>query len=184
METTKNELPPYAKQFFHRLGNYLDNKIYFYGSIQRNDFFPESSDIDTEIFTDNESSTIIKLQNFLGVKRYEFKKFIYKLHKTNKIVYGKKIKYNDPKNNFKTEISIYHEKDKHDVLTEHNSKVLLPFYVSFLLIFLKMLYYNIGILPKNIYIFLKKFVMNYMVEGEDVEFIVTDISKPKDSEKK
>ena len=152
METTKNKMSPYAITFFNKLSNYLDTKIYFYGSIQRDDYFPQSSDIDADIFTDNENSTITKLQNFLGVNRYEIKKFVYKLQKTNKIVYGKKINYIDKNNNFSTDISIYNEKNKEDVLLEHNSKTILPFYISYLLIILKSLYYNFGILPKEIYI--------------------------------
>lgn len=174
METTKNEMPPYAKQFFDRLSKYLDTKIYFYGSVQRDDYFPMSSDIDVDIFTDNEYSTITKLQNFIGVKRYEFKKFVYRLHKSNKVVYGKKIKYADPDNNFSTEISIYEEKYKYIVLQEHNSKMKLPFYVSILLIILKNLYYNLGIISKETYYRFKKIFMNYMVEGQDVEFITLD----------
>jgi predicted nucleotidyltransferase len=70
METTKNKMNPFAEKFFKKLSDYLDTKIYFYGSIQRNDYFPNSSDIDADIFTDNESSIINKLQNFLGVKKY------------------------------------------------------------------------------------------------------------------
>lgn len=180
METTKNEMPPYAKKFFEKLRNYIDTPIYFYGSIQRNDYFPQSSDIDTEIFTHNESSVISKLQNFLGVKRYEFKKFVYKLHRTNKLVKGKKVKYEDPDNNFSTEISIFEEKDKEAILLEHRSKIYLPFYISWLLMILKILYYNVGIIPNNIYVYLKKIIMNYMVEGTDVEFITAEIPKPRD----
>ena len=65
METTKNKMSHFAEKFFHKLKNYLDTKLYYYGSIQRNDYFPNSSDIDVDIFTDNEQSTITKLQNFL-----------------------------------------------------------------------------------------------------------------------
>jgi hypothetical protein len=178
METTKNEMPSYAKAFFYKLSKYLDNKIYFYGSVQRNDYFPKSSDIDTDLFTDNEQSTILKLQNFLGVKRYQFRRFVYKLHKTNKIVRGHKIKYVDKNNNFITEISIYNEKDKNDVLIEHNSKNVLPFYISFFLIILKTLYYNLGIISDANYSYFKKILMNYMIEGEDVEFVGIDILEP------
>ena len=175
METTKNKMTPYANNFFNKLSNYLDTKIYFYGSIQRDDYFPQSSDIDADIFTDNENSTITKLQNFLGVNRYEIKKFVYKLQKTNKIVYGKKINYIDKNNNFTTDISIYNEKNKEDVLLEHNSKTILPFYISYLLIILKSLYYNFGILPKEIYIFMKKILMNYLIDGvKEPEFVITD----------
>ena len=53
METTKNEIPEYNNIFFEKLKNYLDMKIYFFGSVQRNDYFPKSSDIDVALFTDN-----------------------------------------------------------------------------------------------------------------------------------
>ena len=171
METTINEMSDYATTFFYNLSNYLDTKIYYYGSIQRIDYFPHSSDIDADIFTDNEQSTILKLQNFLGIERYEFKKFVYKLHKSNVLVYGYKVKYKNKENNFSTEISIYDEKNKKNVLSEHNSKIELPFYISVILIVLKTLYYNLGLLPKSVFLNIKKFFMNYMVEGEDVEFI-------------
>ena len=182
MENTKNEMPPYSKKFFTSLKQYLDTKLYFYGSIQRNDYLPNHSDIDVDIFTDNEASTIIKLQNFLGVKRYEFKKFVYRLHKTNKVVYGYKVKYKDPEHNFSTEISIYNEKYKDIVLMEHNSKQNLPFYISVLLIFFKTLYYNFSFLSKDTYSYIKKFLMNYMIEGKDVEFITTELPKDKEKE--
>jgi|LauGreDrversion4_2_1035121.scaffolds.fasta_scaffold70431_2 hypothetical protein len=182
METTKNEMPLHAKQFFNKLSNYLDTKIYFYGSIQRDDYFPESSDIDADIFTDNESSTISKLQNYLGVKKYDFRKFVYRLNKTKKIVYGRKVKYEDPDNNFFTEISIYNEKDKEYVLIEHQAKMILPIYISYLLIFLKFFYYNLGIVSNDTYTYFKRIIMNYMVDGTDVEFITTEVSKPKKSD--
>lgn len=175
METTKNKMNPFAENFFKKLSDYLDTKIYFYGSIQRNDYFPNSSDIDADIFTDNESSIINKLQNFLGVKKYEFKKFVYRLHKSKKMVYGHKIKYEDTNHNFSTEISIYNEKTKELVLEEHLSKMVLPFYISISLIILKTFYYKLNILPDNIYYFFKKIIMNYLVEGVDVEFITTDM---------
>jgi predicted nucleotidyltransferase len=171
METTRNKLTKQEKQFFYKLSNYLDTKLYYFGSVQRGDYFPSSSDIDVDIFTDNEQSTIIKLQNFLDVERYEFKKFVYKLHKTNILVHGYKVKYNNRENNFSTEISVYNEKNKENVLCEHNSKTTLPFYISVILIILKTFYYNLGLLPKNMFLNIKKFLMNYLVEGEDVEFI-------------
>jgi predicted nucleotidyltransferase len=61
METTRNNLTPYSKHFFDSLSNYLDTKLYFFGSIQRRDYFPNSSDIDVDIFTDNEPGTILKI---------------------------------------------------------------------------------------------------------------------------
>jgi hypothetical protein len=175
MEETRNKMPIFAERFFKKLSNYLDTKIYFYGSVQRIDYFPNSSDIDVDIFTDNENSTISKLQHFLGLKRYEFRKFVYRLHKTQKVVYGYKINYEDKKNKFSTEISIYNEKDKLAVLEEHLLKTSLPFYISILLFILKFFYYQIPIIPTRTYYVFKKLIMNYMVEGEDTEFIMTEV---------
>jgi hypothetical protein len=91
------------------------------------------------------------------------------------MVYGHKIKYEDTNHNFSTEISIYNEKTKELVLEEHLSKIVLPFYISISLIILKTFYYKLNILPDNIYYFFKKIIMNYLVEGVDVEFITTDM---------
>jgi predicted nucleotidyltransferase len=180
MENTKNNMPLYAKNFFDKLSNYLNTKIYYFGSIQRYDYFPKSSDIDVDIFTDNEEQTINYLMNFLGLKKYEFKKFVYKLHQTNKLVYGHKVKYKEPHNNFSVEISIYNENVKYEVLKEHNLKMDIPIYASFLLIILKYLYYNFALLSKSNYKYLKGLIINYLIEGKDVEFVTTEIPKHKD----
>lgn len=173
-------MPLYAKNFFDKLSNYLNTKIYYFGSIQRYDYFPKSSDIDVDIFTDNEEQTINYLMNFLGLKKYEFKKFVYKLHQTNKLVYGHKVKYKEPHNNFSVEISIYNENVKYEVLKEHNLKMDIPIYASFLLIILKYLYYNFALLSKSNYKYLKGLIINYLIEGKDVEFVTTEIPKHKD----
>ena len=173
-------MPLYAKNFFDKLSNYLNTKIYYFGSIQRYDYFPKSSDIDVDIFTDNEDQTINYLMNFLGLKKYEFKKFVYKLHQTNKLVYGHKVKYKEPHNNFSVEISIYNENVKYEVLKEHNLKMDIPIYASFLLIILKYLYYNFALLSKSNYKYLKGLIINYLIEGKDVEFVTTEIPKHKD----
>jgi len=187
METTKNKIPDNAKIFFNKLGSYLDTNIYYYGSIQRVDYFPNSSDIDVDIFTDNEKSTLLKIQAFLNNinnnnsnnnnnnnnnNKYKIQKVIYKLHKTNQVVNGYKVKYNS---NFSAEISIYNEKYKEAVLLEHNFKMILPFYISALLIILKTIYYNLGLLPKSVYIYTKNFIMDYFVEGQESEFVSLDV---------
>jgi hypothetical protein len=99
------------------------------------------------------------------------------------MVTGYKVKYEDTSNNFLTEISIYDEKDKEYVLIEHNSKALLPFYISWLLIILKTFYYKLGILSEDIYSYLKKIIIDFMVEGEDDEFVTIDVPEHKKEEK-
>jgi len=172
METTKNNMPESAQKFFTKLQNYLDTKIYYYGSIQRFDYIPESSDIDAAIFTDNFNSTILKLQHFLNEKRSNFKKFILRLECCNKVAYGYKIKYLDKYDKFTAEIAIYNIKIKEDALKEQLVKCDIPSYISFLLYILKTLYYRLQILPFNVFISLKRYFINILVNGKDTEYIL------------
>jgi hypothetical protein len=168
METTRNKLTPYSQHFFDSLSNYLDTKLYFFGSIQRRDYFPKFSDIDVDIFTDNESGTILKIQNFLNIEPKYIHKFVYKLDSSNKVVYGHKIQYKDE--HLTTEMLIFNEKDKRDVIRDHSSKFIFPFYISNLLLILKFVYYNLRLIPKNWYLKLKRCLLN---SNESVpEFII------------
>ena len=91
METTKNQLTPYESNFFNKLKIYLDTPLYFYGSIQRDDYKSGYSDIDIDIFTENMNSTIVKLQNFFNSNQY--KKIIIKPQDKKGIINGYKFKY-------------------------------------------------------------------------------------------
>jgi hypothetical protein len=177
METTKNKMPEFLEIFLNKMRNYLDTKLYFYGSVQRYDYFPESSDIDIDIFTDNEESTISKLQTFLGVNKDEFKKTVYKIYKTNKIVYGYKVKYVDAPNNLSIELSIYNNKNKSEILEEHLRKINIPFYIVFLLFCLKFVYYKLQILPRKVYYFFKNIFINIMIDGKKADFFLNEIPK-------
>ena len=175
METTKNKLTPQEEVFFNKLSNYLDTKLFFFGSIQRGDYLPNSSDIDVDIFTDNENSTITKMMNFLNVERTKFKKIIWKINNfNNKVVHGYKIMYKSSENNFSVEFSIYNEKNKHEILSEHNGKRIIPFYATILLIILKFLFYTLHIIPSNWYIQGKIFVLSTLIFKREDDFVVID----------
>jgi hypothetical protein len=182
METTKNTLSPYASAFFTRLSNYLETPMYFFGSIQRNDYFPKYSDIDVDIFTDNENSTMIKMQHFLHIEKYKFKKFVYRIDKHNKMVDGYKVSYKEKNNHLNAEFSIYNEKYKEMILEEHRRKFVLPYYVSFFLVFIKYFYYDLGIMPKILYLKIKNFLMDNCVDGKHAEFVVIDLKEKEEEE--
>jgi hypothetical protein len=175
METTKNKLTPYEQSFFDNLRNYIDKPIYFYGSIQRDDYFPQMSDIDIDIFSDNEHSTVIMLQNYLNMSSTDFKRSIYKLDKTNSVVPGYKSKYIDETNKLTVEISVYNEKYKEDILDEHRSKLSFPLHITIILILLKFLHYSLGILPIYYYSRYKKFLTNACYDNNKSEFVVIDM---------
>ena len=169
METTKNDLPKNTKHFFKSLSDYLDTKLLFFCSIQRNDYIPGHSDIDINIFTDNETATITKLQHFLHVNRSEFKKVEWVMD--NIEGHGYKLIYKNPKKNIQAEFLIYNEKFKEITLTKNISKFDLPIYISVLLWLLKFLYYKVNILPRTIYLYLKKALLNVVSTSND-RFIV------------
>jgi len=172
METTKNIMPEYNNIFFDKLKNHLDLKIYFFGSVQRDDYFPKDSDIDVAIFTDNIKSTIFKLQSFLHKDYNDFKKFVWKLNNDNRLVKGYKIMYKEPQHNLAAEISIYDEKYKDSILQQHNGKRVLPFYATYALIIIKYLYYSLNIMPREWYIYLKNIILTKLIFLKDTDFVV------------
>jgi hypothetical protein len=157
------------KDFFNKLSVYMDTPIYFYGSINRSDYLPGKSDIDIDIFTDNESSTIHMLCNYLNLNKKVFRKSFYKID--SKIVYGYKGKYEDETNNIKIEISVFDNKYKSMVLQDQQRNSVLPLYITVILLIAKYLYYNLGIISKDMYRGIKQQLMN---KGGEFKFILLD----------
>lgn len=179
METIKNNISIRTKHFFNRLSNYLDTKLYYFGSIQRADYFPQASDIDVDIFTDHEESTMIKMHHFLKVHKTDFKRFVWRLNTVNRVVYGHKILYKDPEGEFTAEFSIYNENVKEWILKEHRLKTFLPFYATWMLIVLKYLFYTLGIIPASYYIYMKKFILSTVIGLNYDEFVIIDLKEKK-----
>jgi hypothetical protein len=157
MEYTKNKIPNEIQEFIDKLKHYIDTKIYYYGSIQRDDYFMGKSDIDFSVFTDNTEAMIHKISHYLHINKKKFHKIVWS--SKNKLIEGYKVVYDDnPK--CRLEITVYDEKYKEYVLAEHIIPFNMPFYVCFLLIFLKLLYYNLQIIPKSFYTHYKNLILN------------------------
>ena len=179
MNTIRNDFPKNVKLFFISLQNYLDTKLYFYGSVNRNDYIHNQSDIDVAIFTNNEYSMMSKLQHFLHVQKNAFDKIVWKLN--DNMIYGYKIKchkhlqpvehynYFIPKN-LKCEITIYNTQFKPLLLKDMQSGNKIPIHIDIILNILKMFYYTIPILPKNIYNYIKRIIFNDIVTQKDTVF--------------
>ena len=174
METTKHKLPEEANIFFNNLSEFLDINMVYFGSIQRGDYFPGDSDIDVDIFTDNENSTIVKMQEFLHKSRNKFKKIVWRIRHSNRLVSGYKVFYKHPSGKFSAEFSIYNNKFKEDVLAVHQVKMSLPFYVTYMLIFLKMLYYNFGIMNNSTFKYIKNKLLSVCIGLPAEEFVILD----------
>ena len=170
METTKHKLPKDMQLFLKNLKYYLNKPIYFYGSIQRHDFI-NGSDLDIDIFTDNESSTIEQISHYLNISKNTFKKTISKYNNDHTVIYGYKVMYKSIELTMPIEISIYNEKNKNQVLHQHNTKVELPFYVSFLLIILKTIYYKFYLIDQKTYSSIKHQLLSTFIGRSNDYFV-------------
>jgi hypothetical protein len=187
METTRNPLSPFAMNFFTDLKNYLECPLYFFGSIQRPDYFEKGSDIDVDIFVLNETNTLLKLQNYFKVQRKDFKRILWNVcdnkGDNTKLVNGYKLMYKKmdapftEKAPFVVEFSIYNEKWKLDVLREHCKKMEIPTYAAFILIILKFCFYTLAIIPSEYYIMIKRYILNTLVGQKEEYFVVLDYKK-------
>ena len=174
MENTKNVLPDHNRHFFKDLSEYLDTKLYFFGSVQRPDYFPGKSDIDVDIFTDNEHSTMTKLQHYLKISNTKYKKVVWKLKYSDKLVYGHKIMYDNVDNNITSEFSIYDDKYKNDILSDHLGKSVLPIHASILLIILKKLYYDFKLISDDNDRYLKGKILTFGIGVPEDQYVILD----------
>jgi predicted nucleotidyltransferase len=176
MNSVPSVLPKSTQDFFKRIQNDLDKHqdLWFYGSVTRSDYIPNQSDIDVAIFSDNEYSDISKLQNILHVKRNDFDKIVWKLN--GQIIYGYKIKVK----HINCEIHIYN-KDFESTLIDEFTKPLKnqSYLTSFLIYFLKFLYYRLRILPDDIYSKGKRFIMNDLIDKKESVFYLLKNEKEK-----
>jgi hypothetical protein len=165
MEQIKYKLSNKKKQFLQNMQEYLDTKLYFYGSIQRMDYIDDVSDIDVCMFTDNMDSTLLHLTQYLNIDSNSIKKFYIKT-KVTSLVNGYKINYKNPF--IKLEICIYHNKNKENVLQEFINIIYIPYFYSFILLILK--YINM-ILPIPYRTIKQKLINSYKKESNTYFFI-------------
>ena len=70
------------------------------------------------------------------------------------------------------EFTIFEEKYKNEILEAERKKQDLPFYITMMLIVLKYLYYKWELISSETYKIYKKFIMNTLLTGEEMEFII------------
>lgn len=182
METTRNKLPQNVKDFFYHLSDYLDTKFLYFGSVQRSDYVPGKSDVDVDVFPENEYSLMIKMQHYLHVSKNDFKKVAWILNGVP--IYGYKLNYENDEKGIKAEFSIYNERFKQIVLEDHNKKQVLPIYITILLYILKFFYYQFPVLDKKTFTVYKRFILNTLFgEDSNTKFLVIDKDHHKNKKK-
>ena len=165
MEDIRDRLGEYKYKFFTNLQNYLETELYFFGSIKRCDYFSNASDIDIIVITDNVKSMLSKIQTYLNVSKDNTQK-IFQQHSVydKGIITGYKIKYNE--NDIEFDLLIYDDKFRNVVLQNINDINNLPFYIITILYILKMLYYKLHFISKQIYTSLKCHLFACYFNGE------------------
>jgi predicted nucleotidyltransferase len=159
-----------VKDYFYKLKDYLDSKLYFYGSVTRSDYIHGKSDIDVAIFTDNEYSTISKLQHYLRINRNEFEKVVWKLN--GQMIYGFKAKCGE-EIGLNCEIAVYNSIFKDTLIKDferpNNNQ---PTYIFVLLYILKFFYYRVPLVSKETYQEFKRYIMDVLMGEKDSIFFV------------
>jgi predicted nucleotidyltransferase len=168
MEYTKNKIPDDIQNVINQFKKYIDTNIYYYGSVQRDDYFINNSDIDILIFTDNTEEMINKVSHYFHINKKNIRKVVWNYK--NKLIQAYKVMYYSNNPSFRLEIVISDEKYKKNILDYQRMPIFnMTNYISFLLIFLKYLYYNLQILPKSHYKYYKNIIFNH-IRGEDSLF--------------
>jgi predicted nucleotidyltransferase len=162
---------PNVKEFIEDLSVYINEKVYIYGSVLRSDY-NSKSDVDICIFTNNLNSLKTKLQHFLVSEKKSFKQVFWRLPHSKRLCVGYKIFYKNKIKNITVEISFYKDSFKEEILKEHYSKTILPFYATFLLYIIKFLHYDIEILNRKYYAYLKKIILSNGIGKKKDEFFI------------
>ena len=161
-------LPESLQNYLENLQNYLEVDLYFYGSIIRDDYVPNKSDIDMCVFSDNEQSTITKLKFYLHAEEKDIKKVIVKIKKD--IMYCYKLKFDIDDN--PCEIYVYNNRFKNEILVDKQCPLHMSYVAKFLLHIIKFLYYTLQIISTEMYSSCKNLIMNNLVKNYESDFLV------------
>jgi len=166
MDEIKDRLGDYKYNFFTTLQNYIDSELLFFGSIKRFDFFPNSSDIDIIIITDNVDETIKRVRDYLQLNKTEIKK-IYQRFSNNsvRLITGYKIKYTDPSNDCTFDLLIYDEKYREVVTQNINDINDIAVYMVIILYIVKYAYYRLSLMTNSMYLYLKNSLFHMYFNG-------------------
>jgi len=166
MDEIKGRLGDYKYNFFTNLQNYVGSELLFFGSIKRIDFFPNASDIDIIIITDNVDEMINKVHHYLQLKKTDVKKIYQRFSKkSGGVIIGHKIKYVDQSNDCAFDLLIYDEKYREAVTQNINDINNMAPYMVAVLYIMKYLYYRLGLMTNSMYLYLKNALFHMYFTG-------------------
>ncbi len=159
MEEPRHALAESQHLFLQRMKTYLQLPLYYYGSVQRADYFAEESDIDVAIFSPTPESTLQRLVGFLHLSRADMKPFFWKLDVAPITVRGHKFAVQRPDDGIACDICVYDLSAKDMLLREYQDKIDLPAWAIVALCIVKWLFYHLSVLSLDSYKNWKKKIM-------------------------
>ena len=175
MEDIKDRITETNYNFLKNFQEYIGSELIFFGSIKRCDFLEKYSDIDIAIITDNIHHTLMRLKNYLNIDNRKLRKIYQKFQTNNTIIYGYKTNYDDEENNLSLEIVIYDEKYRTQILNSINKINSFPFYITYILLLIKILFYKLNIISKDTFDTLKKFIIKNFLNQQTDDLIAIKI---------
>ena len=152
MDDIKHRLTDYKYNFLSKLKEYLDTDFLFYGSIKRLDYLENNSDIDIAILTDNPSSMLAKIKNYLNIKNAKIKKIYQTFNNESSLINGYKFTYTDEENNWGFDVVIYNEIYRDIIIKDIYYINNLSFFTTIILYILKFLYYKLHLISQSTFL--------------------------------
>jgi predicted nucleotidyltransferase len=168
MDDIKNRLTEYKYNFLSKMKEYLETELIFYGSIKRIDYFESNSDIDIAIITDNPSSMLAKIKNYLNLKNRKISKIYQTFINYPSLINGYKLTYKDNENKWGFDVVIYNEKYKDIVMKDIFYINNLPFYITSILYILKFLYYKLHVISQSTFWEIKTRLFSLVLNKQSV----------------
>lgn len=163
-----NKLTVIQQNFFKSFRKYIEQPLYFIGSIHRIDYFPGKSDLDIEVFTDNENSLLHKIITFLEIEEFIPRILVFESH--DKLISSYKITYNKKLSTdiIKFDLLIYNIASKSCVIKDKLTDIRQPMIIVLILLIIKFLYYYTYLIDHSFYIWIKE---QFMIINNPVKTI-------------
>ncbi len=168
MDNIKDRLTEYKYNFLLNMKEYLDTEFLFYGSIMRLDYIDNNSDIDIAIITDNPTSMLAKIKNYLNIKNTKIRKIYQTFNKQSSLIKGYKLTYKDEERNWGFDVVIYNETYRNIIIKDIFYINNLPFIITIILYILKILYYKLHLISESIYLETKKKLFSLILDKESL----------------
>ena len=152
MDDIKDRLTDYKYNFLSNMKEYLETEFIFYGSIKRIDYLENNSDIDIAILTDNPTSMLAKIKNYLNIKNGKIRKIYQTFNNQSSLINGYKFTYNDEENNWGFDVVIYDEIYRDIIIKDIYYINNLSFFTTIVLYILKFLYYKLHLISQSTFL--------------------------------